>query len=127
MRQGQDVLTWLPQALRCSFSDSSVEGVRERESGTHGKVSQALMPSPPPLNFLCFMMTVDTRRHIFECGELFIVVFKFDLTDVYLLQNIINPEQNNPPASQHSSGQISKLLIDSHTLENTTSFIDQEI
>lgn len=55
------------------------------------------------------------------------MVFKFDLTDVYLLQNIINPEQNNPPASQRSSGQISQLLIDSHTLENTTSFIDQEI
>lgn len=81
MCQGQDVLTWLPQAPRCSLSDSSGEGVRERQSqeglpGSH-RLSQ--------LHSLCFMTIIDTRRCVFEHEELFIVVFKFDLTDVYLL------------------------------------------
>lgn len=83
MCQGQDVLTWLPQALRCSFSDSSAEGVGERHSQEGLQGSRAV--SATSFNFLCFMTITDTRRHIFERGELFIVVFKFDLTDVYSL------------------------------------------
>lgn len=67
MRQGQDVLTWLPRALRCSFSDSSAEGVRERHSGEGLPGSHAV--SATSFDFLCFMTTVDTRRHSFELGE----------------------------------------------------------
>lgn len=83
MCHGQDVLTWLPQAPRCRFLDSSAEGVRERHSQAGLPGSHAV--SATSFNFLRCMTIIDSRRRIFERGELFIVVFKFDLRDVYLL------------------------------------------
>lgn len=61
----------------CSFSDPSPEGgctdslVPERSP----RVSCYCLSVPPPLFFLCFIVSINTRRCIFELGELFILIF----------------------------------------------------